>query len=136
MNVDPKNIGTVNLNETKEFSTSVPWEAVTKAQLPYTILTKPNGFLFTHGSACASMATTSHQGYRYIEDTYIFRQDGTAVDVDRYLGSITPQNTQAVLKVPSGQIPFHHLRTSDSIFKELPADKQAQILSILEPQNP
>lgn len=133
----PKMIGTVNVDESKNFSTLVPWEAVTKPELPYSALTKPNGFMFAHGSACASMATLSAEGYKYIGDTYVFRQDGTAVDVDRYLGSITPDNTLAVLKIPSQQIPFHHLQPNHAIIGSLPIDRQTQILNILgTQQNP
>lgn len=133
----PKQIGTVSLTENNNFSTSIPWECVTKNNLPYSILSLPDGFMFACGSACLSLATTSIQGYTYVQNTHVFRKDGTGVDVDRYLGSITPTDTIAVLKLPNDQIPFHHLKLTDSIISNLPLDKRKQICNILGmQQNP
>ena len=127
----PKFIGTVNLDEVKNISTDTPWEPVTNNNLPFGVMGTPNGFLFTHGSACASLATTSIEGYAYVADVLVFRRDGTAVDVDRYLGSITPTFTLGVLKIPNGQIPYHHLKANASIISNLPSDKREQVLSII-----
>ncbi len=132
--MQPKLIGTVSLDEIKNISTDSPWEPVTNPNLPFSVMGTPNGYLFTHGSACASLATTSILGYTYVAHALVFRQDGTVVDVDGYLGSITPTNTLGVLKIPNGQIPYHHLRINDSIINNLPTDKREQVLSIIGTQ--
>lgn len=102
--------------------------------MPYSNLSEPNGFMFSYGSACGLLASTLIEGYKYVGDTYFFRQEGTAVDVDRYLGSIAPDNILAVLTISSGQIPFHHLQLNHVIIGSLPIDRQKQILSILVTQ--
>jgi len=127
----PKPIGTVNIEENGNMSTQKPWEPVTMPVMPYSAISLPRGFLFAHGSACTSLATTSIEGYTYVSDVHIFRQDGNNVDVDRYIGSITPTNTLAILKVPSSQIPHHHLGINDPIINNLPADKQEQVINVL-----
>lgn len=91
-----------------------------------------NGFMFAHGSACGSLPSTSTEGWRYIADVYFFRKDqDNKVDVDRYIGSITPDETLAILKIPISQIPEHHLKSTDPLINNLPSDKQKQVLSIL-----
>ena len=127
----PKPIGTVSIEENGNISTEKPWEPVTTPVVPYSTLSRPNGFLFAHGSACTSLATTSIEGHTYVSDVHIFRQDGNSVDVDRYIGSITPTNTLVILKISSSQILHHHLGIKDPIINNLPADKQRQVLNIL-----
>ncbi len=133
-NNQPKQIGTVNLKENNNASTQTPWQPVTIGSSPYSVVTEPRGFLFAHGSSCGSLPTTSLEGYTYVSDIHYFRKDGNGVDVDRYIGSITPTNTLAILKIPSQQIPFHHLIPTDPIINNLPVDKQKQVLSILGTQ--
>lgn len=130
----PNLIGTVAIQENNNVSTAVPWEPVTKPKLPYSVLSQPNGFMFAYGSACGSLPTTSLEGYTYVSDTYVFRKDGDGIDLDRYIGSITQTNTLAILKIPSQQIPYHHLRATHPIINNLPVDKQRQVLSILGTQ--
>lgn len=127
----PKLIGTVSLDEVKNISTDTPWEPVTNPNLPFSVMGTPSGYLFTHGSACVSLATTSLQGHTYVAHALVFRQDGTAIDIDGYFGSITPTNTLGVLKIPNGQIPYHHLRANNPIINNLPTDKGEQVLSII-----
>ncbi|OGG13795.1 hypothetical protein A2773_01580 [Candidatus Gottesmanbacteria bacterium RIFCSPHIGHO2_01_FULL_39_10] len=131
-NLQPKPIGTVSLGENNNVSTQNPWEPVTRPTMPYSVLTNPNGFMFAHGSACGSLATTSIEGYKYVSDVHIFRQDGTAVDVDRYIGSVTPENALAVLKIPSGQIPHHHLNLGHPIISNLPPEQKQWVSDILQ----
>lgn len=121
---EPKVIGTVALQENNNISTSKSWEPVTLSNLPYSVLSQPNGFMFTHGSACGSLPTTSVEGYTYVSDTHVFRQDRNGIDIDRYIGSITPTNTLAILKIPNQRIPYHHLKPTDPIINNLPPDKQ------------
>lgn len=133
----PKNIGTVCLQENANVSTQKPWEPVTVGSSPFSAVREPNGFMFAFGSACGSLASTSIEGWRYVSDVYYFRKDGDGVDLDRYLGSITPTNTLAILKIPSSQTPYHHLKPTDLIVSNLPVDKEKQVLSILgTQQNP
>lgn len=134
-NDEPKVVGTVVLQENNNISTSKPWESVTKENLPYSVLSQPNGFMFTHGSACGSMPITSIEGYTYVSDMHVFRQDGNEIDVDRYIGSITPTNTLAVLKIPNQKIPYHHLKPIDHIINNLPPDKQKLVLGFLGTQH-
>lgn len=128
----PKPIGTVSVDENNNISTQNPWEPVTTPTIPYSVLSHPDGFMFAHGSACGSLPTTSIEGYKYVADVHVFRQDGTAVDVDRYIGSVTPENTLAVLKVPNGQIPYHHLNLSHAIVSNLPIEQRQQVNDILQ----
>lgn len=130
----PKVVGIVSLQENDNISTAKPWEPVTKANLPYSVLSQPNGFMFAHGSACGSLPSISREGWRYVADVHFFRKDKNGVDVDRYIGSITPSRTLAILKIPSGKISEHHLRQSDPIISNLPSDEQKQVLSILGKQ--
>ncbi len=90
------------------------------------------GFYLRMALACGSLPTTSIEGYKYVADVHVFRQDGKAVDVDRYIGSVTPESTLAVLKIPSDQIPHHHLNLTHPIFVRLPAIQQQQISDILQ----
>lgn len=130
----PKPIGTVNLQEINNVSTKTPWEPVTVDNSPFSVVTQPNGFLLAHGSACGSLPTTSLEGHTYVSDVHFLRRDSNGVDVDRYLGSIMPTNTLAVLKIPSDQIPYHHLKPTDPIINNLPLDKQTLVLRILGTQ--
>lgn len=134
--LQPKPIGTVSVDEVKNMSTNTPWEPVTNPDLPFSVMGTPSGYLFTHGSACASLATTSILGQTYVAHALVFRQDGTAVDVDGYFGSITPTNTLGVLKINSSQIPYHHLKANDPILNNLPSDKREQVLNIIGTQVP
>lgn len=88
--------------------------------------------LIDYGSACGSLSTTSIEDYKYVADVHVFRQDGTAVDVERYIGSITPKNTLAVLKIPSGQIPHHRLNLTHPIVSNLPTEQRQQVNDILQ----
>ena len=130
----PKQIGTVNLQENDNVSTPTPWKPVTIGSSPFSVVSEPNGFMFAHGSACGSLPTTSLEGHSYVSDVYYFRKDGNGVDVDRYLGSITPTETLAILKIPNSQILHHHLKLTDSIVSNLPVDNQRQVLGILGTQ--
>lgn len=133
---EPSVIGTVALQENNNISTSSPWETVTLSNLPYSVLSQPPNFMFAHGSACGSAPTTSLEGHTYVSDLYVFRRDKNGVDVDRYLGSITPTNTLAILKIPNPQIQFHHLKPTDPIISHLPMQDQKQLRSILGIQTP
>lgn len=133
--LQPKIIGTVNLEENNNMSTSLPWEPVTTPKIPFSVITPPQGFLFVHGSACGSLPTTSLEGYTYVSDTYIFRQDGNNIDTDRYIGSITQDNFLALLKIPSEQNPYHHLKPTDLIITNLTPNWQQQVKTILEKQD-
>lgn len=128
----PKLIGTVNLQENNNVSTPKPWEAVTVGSSPFSAVREPNGFMFAFGSACGSLASTSIEGWKYVSDVYYFRKDGNGVDLDRYLGSATPTNTLAILKIPTNLISQHHLKPTDPIICNLPVDRQKQVLGILE----
>ena len=130
-NPKPKLIGTVSLYEIINISTSSPWEVVTTNNIPTSALGTPNGFLFTHGSACSSLPTTSLEGYTYVADFYLFRIDRNGVDTDRYIESVTPTNTLAILKVPNEQNNFHHLKPTSSIIENLPIENQEQVQNIL-----
>lgn len=134
MQQGPKIIGTVNLQEIDNVSTQKPWEPVTIYNSPFSVVTQPNGFMFAHGSACASLPSTSVEGWRYASDVYFFRRDCNGVDVDRYLGSITTTQTFVILKISSGQIPYHHLEPTDPIVNNLPVDRKEQVLGILGSQ--
>lgn len=132
-----KEIGTISLQETDNVSIPNPWEPVTVGSSPFSIVAEPYGFMFAHGSACASFATNSREGWTYVSDVYYFRRDGNGIDLDRYLGSITPTNTLAILKVHNSLVTQHHLKPTDPIINNLPVDKQKQVLSILgTQQNP
>lgn len=136
-NNQPKEIGTVNLQENNNVSTPKPWEPVTVGNSPFSVVTEPRGFMFAHGSACGSLPTTSLHGQTYVSDVHFFRRDGNGVDVDQYRGSINPTNTLSVLKIPSDLIAHHHLKPTDPIISNLPVDKQKQVLGILgTQQNP
>jgi len=130
--IKPQIVGTVDLTENKNISIDQPWMPVTTPNLPFSALSEPDGFLFTHGSACGSLPTTSLEGYKYVTDIHVFRQDGAAVDVDRYIGSVTPANTLAILKIPSSLIPHHHLDLSDPIVSSLPTQQQQQVQNIIK----
>ncbi len=137
MNYHLKLVGTVSLQECDNVSTQHPWKPVTIGSSPFSVVTEPTGFMFAHGSACGSLASTSTEGWKYVFDAYYFRKDHNRIDLDRYLGSITPTNTLAVLKVPSSQTQYHHLKSTDPIIGRLPIDRQNQILGILgTQQNP
>ena len=129
-----KLVGTVNLKENNNVSTPKPWELVIVGSSPFSVVTEPKGFMFAIGSACGSLASTSIEGWRYVSDVYYFRKDGDGVDLDRYLGSITPTNTLAILKIPSKLIAQHHLKPTDPVISNLPVDKQKQVLGILGTQ--
>jgi hypothetical protein len=130
----PKLIGTVNLQENDNVLTQKPWGRVTIGNSPFSVVAQSNGFMFAYGSACGSLASVSIEGWKYVSDVHYFRRDGNGVDVDRYLGSITPTNTLAILKIPSGYISYHHLKPTDPIICNLPVDKQKQVLGILGTQ--
>lgn len=132
---NPKFIGTVNIQENHNISTQKPWEAVTIESSPFSLVTKPNGFMFAHGSACSSLPSTSTEGWRYVADVCFFRKDGNGIDVDRYIGSVTPSNTLAILKILPSQISQHHPKSIDPIISNLPNDKQKQVLSIIGTQH-
>lgn len=126
-----KTIGTVTVGECENVSTDKPWEPVTINSSPFSVVTNPNGFIFAHGSACGSLPTTSVEGFTYVADVYYFRRDKDGIDIDRYLGSITPTHTLAILKLPERFISYHHLRPSDPIISNLPKEKQEFVLGIL-----
>ncbi len=80
----PKEIGTISLKENDNVSTPKPWEPVTVGSSPFSVVTEPRGFMFAHGSACGSLASTSIEGWRYVSDVHYFRKDGNGIDLDRF----------------------------------------------------
>lgn len=105
-----KIIGTCVLSEISDLSTDTPWEEIELGNIPHpSILTKPNRYLCTSGSACGSLPTTSSQGWRYVEDFYNYRKDGDLIDRDRYLGSTDPNGNIVVMMVPKSDTPYHHI---------------------------
>ena len=130
-----KLIDHIPLEEIKVTEGEYPWEPKTMVTKPVSSISLPSGFLFWHGSACASMATTSAQGLSYVADWYLFREDKLGVDVERYVGSVSyldPLNPLAVLKIPSWQIPFHHLMPTSSILGSLPLNNRQLVLCKLQ----
>lgn len=128
----PKPIGTTCLNEIDNLSTHKPWGPKTVEDIPISAISAPKGYLFTHGSACASLPTTSPDGYEYVLDLYVFRQDGNGVDTDRYIGSISPDGSLVTLKIPHEHNPYHHLNPLDPVVTKLSPKKQKRVLEILE----
>lgn len=126
-----KTIGTVSIQELKNISSYVPWEELVKKDIPFSAIGTPDGYLFTQGSACSSLATTSTLGWMYNADFYVWRLDGIGVDRDRYLGSVTPENTLAVLLVSKQLTPYHHLELNDPPLISLPIIHQKNIKSLL-----
>lgn len=127
-----KHIGTVSINEIKNISSFLPWENLVKEDIPFSAIGTPGGYLFTQGSACGSLATTSALGWNYIADFYLYRQDGPGVDRDRYLCSVTTENNVAVLLVPKHLTPYHNLKISDLPYISLPSIYQGTIGELLK----
>lgn len=126
-----KNIGTVCIQEIENMSSSMPWEDLVKEDIPFSAIGAPSGYLFAQGSACGSLATTSAFGWTYIADFYVWRRDGIGIDRDRYLGSVTPGNTVAVLLVSKKLTPYHHLKLNDPPLNSLSTIYQENIKNLL-----
>ena len=122
-----KTIGTVSIKELNNISSAVPWEELVRKDIPFSTIGTPDGYLFTQGSACGSLATTSAIGWTYNADLYVYRRDGIGIDRDRYLGSITPENNVAVLLVSKQLTPYHHIKLNDPPLISLPAIHQENI---------
>lgn len=132
----PKPIGTINAQEIKFLSTQTPWEEVLKEDIPLSCVGTPDGYLFTQGSACGSLATTSIEGFNYNSDSYIWRKDGTLVDRDRYFTSpIDNTGSVVVYMAPKNQTPYHHLKLNDPLVLNLPPKFGERVLSEFGTQN-
>lgn len=127
-----KNIGTISIQEIQNISAYVPWENLVKKDIPFSAIGTPSGYLFTQGSACGSLATTSNLGWKYNADLYLYRKDGTAVDRDRYLGSITQENNLVIFLVPKSLTPYHHIDSSNLNLINLPPSQLNSIIDILQ----
>ena len=126
-----KIIGTVSIKELNNISSPVPWEELVRKDIPFSTIGTPNGYLFTQGSACGSLATTSAIGWTYNADFYVYRRDRMGIDRDRYLGSVTPDNSVAVLLVSKQLTPYHHIKLNDLPLISLPAIHQENIKDLL-----
>lgn len=126
-----KTIGTVSTQELGNISSHISWEELVRKDIPFSAIGTPDGYLLTQGSACSSLATTSALGWKYNADFYVWRRDGTGIDRDRYLGSVTPENTLAVLLVSKQLTPYHHLRLDDPPLISLPTIYQKSIKELL-----
>ena len=126
-----KNIGTVSTQELENISSPMPWEELFKEDIPFSAIGTPNGYLLTQGSACDSLSTTSTHGWKYNADFYVYRRDGNGIDRDRYLGSVTPENSVAVLLVPKQFTPYHHLKLNDPPLIGLPVNYRENVENVL-----
>jgi len=132
MEVKPlKNIGTTDKQEVDNISSAKPWEELIISDIPFSPIGTPNGYMFTQGSACGSLPTVSAEGWKYNADIYIWRRDGTAVDRDRYLGSVGLNGDLSILLVPKLQTPDHHVGIPSSAFDSLPTIYQGTVAGIL-----
>lgn len=127
-----KPIGTVSIEELNNLALKDPWQEVVMEFLPFSVIGSPNGFICSQGSAGTSLPTTSMEGWKYVADFYLYRQDGTMVDRDRYLGSVSLDCKLTVLLVSKKQTPYHHLKLNDPPMNSLPAIYQERIKNILE----
>ncbi|MBI4157534.1 hypothetical protein HY502_01660 [Candidatus Woesebacteria bacterium] len=123
----PRVIGTTGIQELHNLSADKPWEEVFSQYVPMPEIGTPNGFMFTQGSACASMATTSMLGHTYNSDFYLWRKDGTLINRDRYTTNTLDGNLVIYL-MPKDQTSNHHIKLSDQIVKDLPAKWNQRII--------
>lgn len=121
MKQEPKIVGTTGTNELNNLSGIKPWEETFTNYVPISEVGTPKGFMFTQGSACASMATISLLGHKYNSDFYLWRKDGSVIDRDRYTTN-TINDKLVVYFMPKKQTPNHHINPSDQIVKNLPAE--------------
>lgn len=117
----PKIIGTVGTQELQNISSNKPWEEIFTHYIPISGIGTPNGFMFTQGSACGSMATTSILGHTYNSDFYLWRKDNDTIDRDRYTTN-TENDNLVIYLMPKDQTPNHHVKPSDQLVKNLPIE--------------
>lgn len=125
-----KLIGTISVEDIDRYSKN--WDPVVLESSPFGVVTEPDGFMWSFGSANSSLATTSAEGFTYIADTNLFRVgDSNVVKVDRYIGSSTSDSVH-IYKIDNGLIGYHHLKIGDEIFGRLPDPYQSVIRDLLK----
>ena len=112
----------------------VPWGQVNLWEIPYPCLSYPNGYMFTMGSGCASMATISQYGVEYISGIHVVRQDWEQnephFNLDHYVCSPTNKGF-AVFQQPAGDV--HYLTPNHPTINKFPTPWRHVANNILGP---
>lgn len=112
-----------------------PWKPIIFDLPPYEVVKPSSSYMFTLGSAHASLATTAY-GFKYTSGIDVFRHDFNGspseplVNIDHYIAGAVDSKNFAVFRTPPQ--PYHWLKPSDEILTYVPPLWRQTLMSMLK----